>query len=140
MTNSIINNTFPKSEHLCGITTVKNIFAVGNAFNSYPVRCIYNTKESDSFEVKVLVSVGKKYNKRAVKRNKIRRRIKEAYRINKATLFSGITQPISIELVFIYVSKREETFKTIEYGIKKAIPHLLSKININSDNNTSTTD
>lgn len=125
-----IRNTLPKSERLSGVTAVNKLFASGVGFTSYPLRCVYCLKHSEEdSQVKILVSVGKKYHKRAVKRNKIKRRIREAYRLNKHFLLKNMPLNTSLEIAFIYISKNEEEYSTIENGIKKAFAKLLTKIN-----------
>ncbi|MFI3261295.1 MAG: ribonuclease P protein component [Rikenellaceae bacterium] len=124
-----IRNTLPKSERLSGVTVVNQLFASGIGFTSYPLRCVYCLKPSDEKQVKILVSVGKKYHKRAVKRNKVKRRIREAYRLNKHFLLKNMPENISLEIAFIYISKNEEEYNTIENGIKKSFSKLLTKIN-----------
>ncbi|MFI3267834.1 MAG: ribonuclease P protein component [Rikenellaceae bacterium] len=125
-----IRNTLPKSERLSGVSTVNKLFSSGTGFTSYPLRCVYCIKPSeDESEAKILVSVGKKYHKRAVKRNKVKRRIREAYRLNKHFLLKNMPKNTSLEIAFIYISKNEEDYNTIENGIKKAFSKLLTKIN-----------
>lgn len=133
---------FPKKERLHGVTTVKRLFSEGKGFVAYPFKCVYITSsleveicpnsdhpslneggDNSNNGVRALFSVGKKYSKRAVKRNKTRRRAKEAYRLNKLDLKEGI----NVDIAFIYISKKEEEYKSIEYGVKKAIS-IINKI------------
>lgn len=75
----------------------------------------------------ILITVSKRNFKRAVDRNKIRRRIREAYRLNKSLLFGTPAKPKSppTYITFIYTVKTEISFEEIEKGMKIA----LSKIN-----------
>lgn len=75
----------------------------------------------------ILITVSKRNFKRAIDRNKIRRRIREAYRLNKSLLFGTAAKPKSppAHITFIYTVKTEISFEEIEKGMKIA----LSKIN-----------
>lgn len=75
----------------------------------------------------ILITVSKRNFKRAVDRNRIRRRIREAYRLNKALLFGTPDKPKSppAYIAFIYTVKTEISFEEIEKGLKLA----LSKVN-----------
>lgn len=79
--------------------------------------------------VSILVSVPKKNHKRAVKRNKVRRRTREAFRLAKHGLsgkaFAGGKQ---VDLALIYVSKDIEEYKTIENAVGKLLAQIAENI------------
>ena len=56
----------------------------------FPIRMVYMQAEMDDVPVEVMVSVSKRHFKRAVKRNRVKRQIREAYRKNKALLISEV--------------------------------------------------
>ena len=79
-------------------------------------------EESATPEVEVLFSVPKRYHKRANKRNTLRRRSKEAYRLNKLSLTeTSRCQGKSIDIALIYSSKEVLPYKTIENAICKIL-------------------
>ena len=85
-----IKNTFPKKEKLCGEIRIGRLFAEGEAFIAYPLRVVYKfSEEREDSGVKILISVPKKKIKKAVHRNRIKRQIREAYRLNKAVLLES---------------------------------------------------
>ncbi len=124
------SNTFPKSEHLCGEIRITELFTKGDAFIAYPLRVVYLLKpKTDGSAISVLVSVPKKRFKRAVKRNKIKRLIREAYRLNKQPIILAIEEKkLQIHLAFNYVSNDVLDFVTIEKKMKQALEKLIEKI------------
>ena len=84
--------TFKKGEKLCGVKTISDLFSGGKPINLPPLRVIYRVMPEDpSLEpVRVLISVPKRYFRKAVDRNLIKRRIREAYRKNKLPLVSSL--------------------------------------------------
>lgn len=92
---------FPKTEHLCSRKVIEALFAGGQAsFSAYPLRAVF--MPSDDFTgVQVLVSVSKRHFKRAVKRNRVKRQIREAFRKNKSILPSGK----GVCIAFLWLSK-----------------------------------
>ena len=80
------------------------------------------------YPVKFGISVPKKNFKAAVKRNKIKRRIREAYRKNKQILYDSLkSNDLKILMAMVYVSKEEKEFKEIENKIKEAISRLIKE-------------
>lgn len=118
----------PKSERLSSLTAVRRLFKDGAAGFVYPFRYMVITEQSASSSVEALFSVPKRYHKRANKRNTLRRRTKEAYRLNKATLTSSaLAKGQAIDIAFVYSSKEVLPYKTIEHAICKIINEVGSR-------------
>ena len=85
--------SFTKGEKLCGFRAISELFSEGRPLNLPPLRIIYRiTPEDPSLKpVRVLISVPKRYFRKAVDRNLIKRRIREAYRQNKPVLISSLS-------------------------------------------------
>lgn len=92
-----IKLTFNKSQHLCGETTISQLFREGKAFLVFPLRVVYRVMLRDVGThgscvrdnrpaVRVLVSVPKKQFKHAVDRNRFKRLIRESYRLQQHEL------------------------------------------------------
>ena len=75
--------TFKKEERLCNKRLIGQLFQSGSFFMAYPFRFVFLPVESVAVPAQVLISVPRKRHKRAVDRNLIKRRIREAYRIHK---------------------------------------------------------
>jgi ribonuclease P protein component len=78
--------------------------------------------------VKIAISVPKKIYKRAVKRNFIRRRIKEAYRLNKHIVHEVVEQKITLNIIVIYISPNIASYAEIEKKFTKILFMLVEQI------------
>ena len=90
------DETLPKSERLCGLTAVGNLFEHGKSVSVGCLRVKYLPREDASAPSRIVVSVPKRSFKRAVKRNLLKRRIRESYRRQKSIL------PAGVDVLFIY--------------------------------------
>ena len=116
--------TFPKQERLSWKRHIDLLFANGRSFVAFPLRVIYLPVEEDALSARasVLISVPKKKFKRAVKRNLIKRRMREAYRIHKHELFDALVNNRQRMLVaFLYLDKEILPFSEIEKAMQKAL-------------------
>lgn len=124
--------TFKKEERLCSKTSIDELFTEGKSLFVYPFKLLFTVDTSNqntSSPVQVLFSVPKRSIKHAVKRNQIRRRAKEAYRLNKNSFIEQLGEKnIQLQLIFIYIEKEAKDYKTIEKGIKKALNKLIGVI------------
>ena len=122
---------FSKSEHLCGDTRISRLFTQGESFIVYPLRVVYIVTTNEEKEVvSVLISVPKKRFKRAVKRNRLKRLIREAYRHNKHHLIETmISKGKKLHLAFSYVSDEEMDLDAINKKMQIALEKLGSKVN-----------
>lgn len=123
-------NSFSKPEHLCGEKRITRLFTQGNAFIAYPLRVVYLIEpENDKVPASVMVSVPKKRFKRAVKRNRLKRLMREAYRLNKQELHEKLTEKkLQIHVAFNYVSDEVMDFSQIEKKMRVALQKLIEKI------------
>ena len=125
-----MKQTFKKDERLCSVKVIEGLFDRKNTVNggvfSYPMRVVFQPQisaEADSSlspqnATQVLFSVPKRQFKHAVDRNLIRRRMKEAYRLNKQLLIGDFS------IAFIYIGKGIEDYKVIEKGMKSALKNI----------------
>lgn len=136
--------TFSKEERLYAEKRIEALFAGGSSFIAYPLRVVYLTRdkelEEESPQVSILISVSKKRFKRAVKRNRVKRLVREAYRLNKKELIDfAIQSGKSYDIAFLYLKSDLPTYEEIEKAILKSINTLINGNNqpeIKSENNS----
>jgi len=110
-----MGNQFTKQERLSSRKDISELFTSGNGFVEHPFRVNWNLVESDSeIPVKVAFSVPKRLLKRAVDRNKVKRRCREAYRLNSGQLKKKIGVNKTMNIMFIYLSGEVLSFSEIE--------------------------
>lgn len=119
-----VRYTLKKQEILRSRKVIKELFKNGSSFFLYPYKFIYRVNTNEEKRIKVLFTVPVKQFRKAVDRNKIRRRIREAYRLNKQMLTEDVHEDFSITLCIIYISKFKLPFSEMEYKLKKAFIRL----------------
>ncbi len=113
--------TFRKAERLCSHKKITNLFEKGNTFYTKCFKVIWDDAEPDQpFPTEVLFIVPKKAFRHAVRRNLIKRRMKEAYRKNKSYLYEFlISENTKITLIVIYRKKIIEEYSVIEAAVRE---------------------
>lgn len=114
--------TLKKDERLYLKKQIGALFEDGKAFLAHPLRVQYLWVDDDGgAPVAVLFSVPKKRFKRAVKRNLLRRRMREAYRLNKVRLQAQVPEGRKLLLALVYIDKVVLPYSQIEKGLLKAL-------------------
>jgi ribonuclease P protein component len=119
--------TFDKSERLCSTKIISGLFENGNIFYSSLFKVVW--KKSPVLlpvPVQVAFSVPKKGFRLAVTRNIIKRRMREAYRKNKKTLYEQLDgEKVQIVMVVILKGNLAPDYLTVEKSIKEMINRLI---------------
>ena len=121
---------FPKKQKLCSEKEIEILFAKGKSISEKPLRAIWVFEENnDNVFVKVLIVVSKKRLKLAADRNVIKRRIKEAYRLQKKQLeFFLESNNQQLNLAIIYQQEEILDYKLLEEKIKLLLSRLIKKL------------
>lgn len=107
-----MNFNYPKNEKLKSKITIGLLFSEGKSVSKYPLRLVYHSGAlGDEQQLKVGVSVSKKYFKKAVDRNYFKRVLHESYRLNQHLLKQQLDQPYA--LMLFYQSKDRLSFEEI---------------------------
>ena len=117
----------PKSERLHAEKSIKELFEKGSSFFLYPFKVMFWVgEELEESPNQVLFSVSKKKIKKATARNYIKRRLKEAYRLNKALL-----APSGLLLGFVFVGEAKMSFGELEPKMKQVLQKLPNELSKN---------
>ena len=118
--------TLPKSERLSSRKAIQALFTSGNRFTEYPISVSYViSKEGKNFWDKVGVSVSKRKFASAVKRNRIKRMMREAYRLNKTDLVDFCEkEQMEVHVFFVYLEKTEVPYQLLQDKISKLLIRL----------------
>ena len=123
--------TFKKEERLCNKKLIEQLYHNGSSFLCYPYKVSWIlTTDADNTPVKVVFSVPKKRFKNSVDRNQIKRRMREAFRLNKQdTLYTYlIAENKSIALSLGYVAKDIIPFDVVQKKMVKLLGQLCVEI------------
>lgn len=112
-----------KHEILRSKNNIQELFDNGSSFFLYPFKVYFLPKPTLNTN-QTLFSVSKKYYKRAVDRNLIRRRMREAYRLNKSILVANQKDSLSLSIALIYISKFKLPYNDIEKKLKQVFVRL----------------
>ncbi|MGQ1785204.1 MULTISPECIES: ribonuclease P protein component [unclassified Saccharicrinis] len=117
---------YPKKDRLCSHSVIEELFAKGTSFVCFPFRVIYLSIDlPEDVPAQVMFSVSKKRFKRAVHRNLLKRRCREAYRLKRGELMEYLVKSDQhIAFAMIYISGEQLPFANIRKGMEKSLKKL----------------
>ena len=120
------DRSLPRTERLRSLGAVRRLFESGESGFVFPFRYVWFAEADSVPSVEVLFSVPKKFHKRANRRNLLRRRTKEAYRLQKGSVRCGA--PINLDLALIYSSKEALPYKTIAHAVRRILETIAERL------------
>ena len=117
--------SLPQEERLKGKIRIDNLFSNAKGVLSYPYRALFTPNGSNKSVI--MVSIPKRKFKHAVDRNLLRRRTREAYRLNKAIL-SQATNNKGLDIAFLYIGDKKEEFAYLQKKMCDALNKIATKI------------
>lgn len=121
-------HNLPRAERLRTLGAIRRLFESGEGGFVYPFRYLCFAEADTEASVRMLFSVPKRYHKRANKRNLLKRRMRESYRLNKELLGD---HSASIDLALVYSAKE----LLPQHRIESAICKILAKVAENLTSN-----
>lgn len=118
--------SLPRTERLRSLGAIRRVFECGESGFLFPFRYVWFAEADVVPSVEVLFSTPKKFHKRANKRNLLRRRTKEAYRLQKQILDNG--NAVNLDLALIYSSKEELPYKTISNAVRRILETVVERL------------
>ncbi|MFR9503563.1 MAG: ribonuclease P protein component [Rikenellaceae bacterium] len=131
-------------ERLRSRGSIRRLFESGKSGFVYPLRYMWfaekgsekgseaaaeaGSAEAQSSQVEVLFTVPKRFHKRANRRNLLRRRVKESYRLQKASLLGRQGVSYNIDLALVYSTKDVRSYKTISHAVHKILENIASEL------------
>jgi len=123
---SKMDQGFGKKDRLKSKKLIDKLFVEGKSIKSYPLKLVYTSFESSELPgLKTGVSVPKKLVKTAVKRNRIKRLMREVFRKNKYLVTSDLST--SQAFMFIYISRDEITYEKLEENMIRILKKFSEK-------------
>lgn len=109
--------TFNQKQKLKSKILIDKVFTEGKSVSAYPLRLVYLPSSfNEDIMFKTGVSVSKRNFKRAVDRNRIKRLIREAFRLHNVEFFNNMPTPHAF--MILYIGKEKPTFTQIETRMK----------------------
>lgn len=121
------SRSLPRAERLRTLGAIRRLFESGESGFVYPFRYVWFAEADDRMSAEVLFSVPKKFHKRANRRNLMRRRTKEAYRLNKELLV-GSDKPAAVDVALVYSSKEIVPYKTVEHALRRILQQIVERM------------
>jgi ribonuclease P protein component len=119
--------TFSKAEKLKSKAQIERLFLEGKSVTFYPLKLIYQSTPLVTHKgIIASVSVSKKLYKKATDRNRIKRLLREAYRLNKPMVFNNIEGDFAV--MILYLGKEMPSFEKMNSHMKRLLEKFITSI------------
>ena len=124
--------SFEKNERVASQKLIDELFTGGNSQSvvAFPLRAVYmvQQRQADEPPAKLLISVAKRRLHHAVDRNRTKRQLREAYRLNKHRLESTLPDNEQLVVAFIWLAEGLESTDTVAARVKSLLKRISVKL------------
>lgn len=123
--------TFRKCEHLCLKSEIEALFSAGcSSMSMFPLRATFRLIDysGNGPQAKILFSVSKKHFKHAVDRNRAKRQLREAYRLQKSILLNALPSDKAAHIAFIWLSNKPIKSDIVSTRMRNILLRIADKV------------
>lgn len=122
-----VKRLFPRSHRLKSSLLIRDIVRLRQTLFCFPIKCFYTIQIGDSSEsTKVAFMVSKKRFHHAVDRNRVKRLMREAYRLNRQEF--ALPDGVSVNICLMFVGTELPVYSQVEAAVRTLLKELQSKV------------
>lgn len=127
-----MRNTLGKQERLKSKKLIEKLYAEGDSVKTFPLRMMYvQTAHTSEFPCQVGVSVAKRNYKLAVDRNRLKRLMRETYRLQKQIVYNNLDEPYVF--MISYIGREEIKYEDLYLKMEKLLTLFIDKVKVKAD-------
>ena len=127
-----MRNTLGKQERLKSKKLIEKLYAEGDSVKTFPLRMMYvQTAHTSEFPCQVGVSVAKRNYKLAVDRNRLKRLMRETYRLQKQIVYNNLDRPYVF--MISYIGSEEIKYEDLYLKMEKLLTLFIDKVKVKAD-------
>jgi len=127
-----MRNTLGKQERLKSKKLIEKLYAEGDSVKNFPLRMMYvQTVHTSEFLCQVGVSVAKRNYKLAVDRNRLKRLMRETYRLQKQIVYNNLDKPYVF--MISYIGREEIKYEDLYLKMEKLLTLFIDKVKVKAD-------
>jgi len=129
-----MRNTLGKQERLKSKKLIEKLYAEGDSVKTFPLRMMYvQTAHTSEFPCQVGVSVAKRNYKLAADRNRLKRLMRETYRLQKQIVYNNLDKPYVF--MISYIGSEEIKYEDLYLKMEKLLTLFIDKVKVKADEN-----